>query len=91
MKPRTYRDLRSAGRLPTCDVCKRPASVCVTEAHRRYWTDRFTMADIQFMAYGIESMAEAVFGERIPAVGVAAARVELALAASAATPHLTPG
>jgi hypothetical protein len=78
---RTFRDLRAGGRQPFCDPCKRPASIVITEEHKAYWLERFSRAEIAFMATCVDQYCERLFGRPLPA---RAQLGELALAASAA-------
>ena len=77
--PRTLRDLRRDRRLPVCDECRRPSQVYVTDEHRRFWTERFSEAEIVSMGAAVNDWA-ADMGIPIQP----AARHDLALAASAA-------
>lgn len=80
---RTFRDLRSAGRQPLCDTCKRPAAVLVTEAHVRYWVDRFPEREIRAMGDALDAAAEGLFGSRIRLPLTVGARDMLSLSAAA--------
>lgn len=50
VSPRTFRGMRQERRLPTCRTCRTPRVVFVTDAHRHFWLDRFTIREIVEMA-----------------------------------------
>lgn len=42
--------IRQARRAGQCPYCRFPIKVLVTDRYRRFWTDRYTMAEIKVLA-----------------------------------------